>query len=185
MDTERLRSVNTWPQPGRVIIRWPRFSRVAGGDVVRDMDALGPASSTPEAAELPRVDDALSWLQQTVEEAGGVEPLSNPTRNQILLDMTLGDVRCLLIRNRDKEFGGRPARLSPREQEIARMVARGFTNKSIARVLEISLWTVSTHLRRVFAKLGVTTRAAMVARLLEDDLLLRTETASPKPRPRV
>jgi DNA-binding NarL/FixJ family response regulator len=41
--------------------------------------------------------------------------------------------------------------LSPREQEIVRMVARGYPNKTIAGVLNIS-----THLRRVFAKLGVT-----------------------------
>jgi DNA-binding CsgD family transcriptional regulator len=55
--------------------------------------------------------------------------------------------------------------LSPREQEIARMVAQGHPNKTIASALQISSWTVNTHLRRVFAKLGVTSRAAMVARL--------------------
>jgi DNA-binding CsgD family transcriptional regulator len=38
-------------------------------------------------------------------------------------------------------------------------------------VLEISSWTVATHLRRVFAKLGVRTRAAMVARALEEGLI--------------
>jgi DNA-binding CsgD family transcriptional regulator len=59
------------------------------------------------------------------------------------------------------------AELSPREQEIVRMVAMGHPNKTIASVLEISSWTVNTHLRRVFAKLGVTSRAAMVARLAE------------------
>jgi DNA-binding CsgD family transcriptional regulator len=47
------------------------------------------------------------------------------------------------------------------------MVAKGYPNKVIARVLEISSWTVSTHLRRIFAKLGVTTRASMVARLMD------------------
>jgi two-component system, NarL family, nitrate/nitrite response regulator NarL len=31
---------------------------------------------------------------------------------------------------------------------------------------EISSWTVNTYLRRIFAKLGVTSRAAMVARLM-------------------
>ncbi len=48
------------------------------------------------------------------------------------------------------------------------MVAKGYPNKMIARVLEISSWTVSTHLRRIFAKLGVCSRAAMVAHLLEE-----------------
>jgi Bacterial regulatory proteins, luxR family len=34
-----------------------------------------------------------------------------------------------------------------------------------ARNLDVSLWTVSTHLRRVFTKLEVGSRAAMAARL--------------------
>ena len=63
--------------------------------------------------------------------------------------------------------------LSPREQEIARMVASGCTNKEIAAVLDISSWTVSTHLRRIFCKLDVTTRAAMVARLVDPGVILR------------
>jgi DNA-binding CsgD family transcriptional regulator len=64
--------------------------------------------------------------------------------------------------------------LSSREREIARMIAEGHTNKTVAAVLEISSWTVSTHLRRIFAKLGVASRAAMVARLIEEaDIELR------------
>jgi DNA-binding CsgD family transcriptional regulator len=58
--------------------------------------------------------------------------------------------------------------LSPREVEIARMVAKGYPNKTIAAVLDISPWTVCTYLRRIFAKFGVGSRAAMVARLLEE-----------------
>jgi DNA-binding CsgD family transcriptional regulator len=61
--------------------------------------------------------------------------------------------------------------LSARELEIARMIARGHTNRTIAAVLEISPWTVSTHLRRVFAKLDVGSRAAMVARLVAHGLV--------------
>lgn len=57
--------------------------------------------------------------------------------------------------------------LSPRELEIVRLVAKGEVNKTIAAVLEISPWTVATHLRRIYAKLGVTSRAAMVARIFE------------------
>lgn len=47
------------------------------------------------------------------------------------------------------------------------MVAKGHPNKVIADVLNISSWTVCTHLRRIFAKLGVGSRAAMVAQLLD------------------
>ena len=52
--------------------------------------------------------------------------------------------------------------LSERELQIVELVARGKSNKQIAKKLKISEWTVSTHLRRVFAKLKVDSRAAMV-----------------------
>ena len=51
------------------------------------------------------------------------------------------------------------------------MVAKGHPNKVIADVLNISAWTVCTHLRRMFAKLNVTSRAAMVAQLVETGLV--------------
>jgi DNA-binding NarL/FixJ family response regulator len=56
------------------------------------------------------------------------------------------------------------SRLTGRELEIAVLVAQGFATKNIAYRLQISEWTVSTYLRRIFAKLGVDSRAAMVYR---------------------
>jgi DNA-binding CsgD family transcriptional regulator len=52
--------------------------------------------------------------------------------------------------------------LTPRELQIVALVADGRPNKAIAARLRISEWTVSTHLRRIFAKLAVDSRAAMV-----------------------
>ena len=52
--------------------------------------------------------------------------------------------------------------LSERELQIVELVAQGKSNKQIAKKLKISEWTVSTHLRRVFAKLNVDSRAEMV-----------------------
>ncbi len=52
--------------------------------------------------------------------------------------------------------------LSPREQEIICLIAAGLANKQIASRLDISIWTVSAHLRRIFIKLKVDTRAAVV-----------------------
>lgn len=54
--------------------------------------------------------------------------------------------------------------LTGRELQIAMLVAAGQVNKKIARQLHISEWTVATHLRRIFTKLGVDSRAAMVYR---------------------
>lgn len=81
----------------------------------------------------------------------------------VILDIEVDGARYLLLRVPEAQVP-----LSPRELEIARMVARGYPNKTIASVLDISSWTVASHLRRVFTKLGVSSRAAMVARLLED-----------------
>jgi DNA-binding CsgD family transcriptional regulator len=84
---------------------------------------------------------------------------------EILIDTQIDGARYLLVRLPEP----RPllVSLSPREQEIVGMVAKGYPNKTIAGVLDINMWTVCTHLRRTFAKLGVTSRAAMVARLME------------------
>ena len=54
--------------------------------------------------------------------------------------------------------------LTERELQIIAFVALGWSNKQIAKRLQISEWTVSTHLRRIFIKLGVDSRAAMVYR---------------------
>jgi DNA-binding NarL/FixJ family response regulator len=61
--------------------------------------------------------------------------------------------------------------LSPREQAIAQLVAEGLPNKVIAHQLQISQWTVASHLRRLFIKVGVSSRTAMIAKLLSQDLL--------------
>jgi len=53
-------------------------------------------------------------------------------------------------------------RLTARELQVAVLVAQGLATKNIAHRLQISEWTVGTYLRRVFAKLNVESRAAMV-----------------------
>jgi DNA-binding CsgD family transcriptional regulator len=55
--------------------------------------------------------------------------------------------------------------LTAREIQIAALVVRGLTDRSIADALGISYWTVRTHLEHMFRKLEVKNRAALVARL--------------------
>lgn len=53
--------------------------------------------------------------------------------------------------------------LTEREHEILHWVKMGKTNTEISQILEISLNTVKNHLKRIFAKLDVSTRAHAVA----------------------
>ena len=61
--------------------------------------------------------------------------------------------------------------LSTREIEVLREVASGNTNGEIAASLHISQATVKTHLLHIYAKLGVSDRAAAVARAYENGVL--------------
>ncbi|WP_412518468.1 AAA family ATPase [Actinomadura madurae] len=54
-----------------------------------------------------------------------------------------------------------PFGLSPREHEIALLVAEGKSNQQIAEQLFLSVRTVETHLSRVFAKIGVSSRVGV------------------------
>jgi DNA-binding CsgD family transcriptional regulator len=50
------------------------------------------------------------------------------------------------------------AQLTPQEQQIARLVSQGLTNKEVATELYLSPRTIDAHLRAMFAKLGITSR---------------------------
>lgn len=58
------------------------------------------------------------------------------------------------------------ARLTPRELEVARLVARKRSNAEIARVLGVSVRTVDHHVEAAFSKLGIRARWQLTAELL-------------------
>ena len=60
-----------------------------------------------------------------------------------------------------------PGQLTAREQEIARLVAAGLSNRQIAEKLFISRRTVDAHLEHIFAKLGITSRVMLTIHLRE------------------
>jgi DNA-binding CsgD family transcriptional regulator len=53
--------------------------------------------------------------------------------------------------------------LTPRELEVLRLVAMGSSNAEIGHALSISPRTVTTHLTRIFTKLGVSSRTSAIA----------------------
>lgn len=69
-----------------------------------------------------------------------------------------------------------PPKLSPREREIIRWVARGKSNAEISIIVGISRHTVDTHLRRIFNKFGTTDRTVACLRAVELGCILISET---------
>ena len=61
------------------------------------------------------------------------------------------------IRRRDDTV----PRLTPQELQVAELVASGASTKEVAAQLYVSPRTVDSHLRQVFTKLGITSRAAL------------------------
>jgi DNA-binding CsgD family transcriptional regulator len=143
---------------------------------------LHERSSDPNSVEV------LRWL--VAELAGNGVPAAQPIGGltgeegeEIVLDVEISGERWCLTRRLVEPAEDSQPLLSPREQEIARMVAKGYANKNIASILDISSWTVSSHLRRIYAKLGVSSRAAMVACLLETGRIRGQPTQRQTPSP--
>ena len=137
--------------------------RRGGGSTVMNTLNSGGAASEALSSEIEVALRSLASKLQALTCDHGPDGAGAISSESVLLDVVLGDVRLLALRL------SRPAPmslLSPREQEIARMVAQGYANKTIASVLEISSWTVASHLRRIFVKLQVSSRAAMATSLL-------------------
>jgi ATP/maltotriose-dependent transcriptional regulator MalT len=61
--------------------------------------------------------------------------------------------------------------LSGRETDVLALVAKGRSNREIARALFVSEATVKTHLGHVYTKLGVNDRASAVATAYDRGLL--------------
>ncbi len=63
-----------------------------------------------------------------------------------------------------------PTPMSPRELEVAQLVAEGLTNADVARQLHISPRTVTTHLVKIYEKLDLHSRTALTRYVLERGL---------------
>jgi DNA-binding NarL/FixJ family response regulator len=52
--------------------------------------------------------------------------------------------------------------LTPKEREVAKLLCEGLSNKTIAKILNVSIYTVNTHLRNLYTKLKISTRAELI-----------------------
>jgi predicted ATPase/DNA-binding NarL/FixJ family response regulator len=112
--------------------------------------AAAPAGGAGRALTLEQaVDEALAWLGEPESSA---HPGERP--------------------GREDPSGG--AGLSPRELEVAALVARGLSNRQIADELVITSGTANNHVKHILAKLGLESRVQIAAWAIERGLHRRS-----------
>jgi DNA-binding CsgD family transcriptional regulator len=94
-----------------------------------------------------------SLTEATLERGAETVVVIEPTKPQELLPFSMS------------AYG-----LSPREEELVKLVVRGLSTTRISRILFISEHTVQNHLRSVFEKVGVRSRGELVKQLFFDNL---------------
>lgn len=138
--------------------------------------------STPNPAR----DDAVHLLDHELQAClsdyvhphpGGGYDTDSREAAEIVVDTLLATPDVLTALAASLTTSPLPAELSGREREVVALVAKGLPNKTIATRLDISRYTVSSYLRRVFAKLGVSSRAQMVAVAKDQGLLSGAQSA--------
>ena len=61
--------------------------------------------------------------------------------------------------------------ITPRENEVLKLIGRGFSNAEIAELLEVSLYTVNSHIKHLYRKLAVSSRSEAIFEAVQLGLL--------------
>ena len=121
------------------------LSAVEAEALRRGLMTLAAAKPGLPHAELARLGRALAGRGVTIDLAAA-EAIGAP-----------------VVVLRPAGFAAALSALSPREREVAALIARGLSNKAIARALSLSLATVKDHVHRALSKTGLSSRAALAA----------------------
>ncbi|WP_199902661.1 response regulator transcription factor [Azospirillum sp. B4] len=151
--------------------RWPECSILVSsgfGDeahVMRSIEAGAAGYLLKDSAPVRIVDEIRSV-------AAGGSPISPIIARQILLRFRDRGTEVAISPQSPPQGDTGPARagaheeapslLSPREREVLALITKGFTSVEVARMLDLSHFTVRTFVRRIYSKLEVTSKAEAI-----------------------
>lgn len=174
--------VRAWVQDaaGALPCRWPRIAAETGAAVLaewRDDDEAAERHLRSALAlhdevdlRLERVETLLHWgahLRRTGRVVDGREALreallgAEQAGSRWLADQVQKELAVAGGRRRPRES---PDSLTPQEQRVAELAGAGRSYRQIAGELSLSKRTVETHLRRIYAKLGIHSQRELMAR---------------------
>ncbi|HEY7421699.1 MAG TPA: AAA family ATPase [Gaiellaceae bacterium] len=166
---ERLSRIESpWGEAGAA--RCEGLILAAGGDLASAASALDRALTVHERLaqpfDLARSLLALGAIQRRRKERGAAR--ETLTRALTIFEELGAVLWAEKARSELARVGGRAAigaELTPTERRIAELVATGKTNKEVAAQLFVTPRTVEGHLTRIYAKLGVRSRAGLAHRM--------------------
>jgi HD-GYP domain-containing protein (c-di-GMP phosphodiesterase class II) len=136
------------------------------------------ASSLPKAARVLCAADAYQAMteerphRQALSPAQAAAQLSQEAKNGRLDREVVDAVLVSVGQTRARERAAWPAALTEREVQVLRLVAQAKSEKEIAKQLFISINTVHHHVKQIYEKTGVSTRAGAALFAMENDLIL-------------
>ncbi len=155
----------TAPRCALLDIRMPSMSGLELQQVLRERGIELPVIFMTGHADVSMAVQAM--------KSGACDFIEKPFKDQLVLDAVAAAMRCsgeaLLAATRRQSAHAALTTLSPREQEVARLVALGQPNKQIAARLGISEKTVHIHRQHVMEKAGVSSAAELARLVLRAD----------------
>jgi HD-GYP domain-containing protein (c-di-GMP phosphodiesterase class II) len=133
------------------------------------------AAMIPDGARVLAAADAYQAMTQERPHRPALTP--GAAAEQLSSEVARGRLDAEAVRAVLEAAGHPPARLtwpaglSDREVQVLRLVARGHSNREVARLLWISPKTAGHHIQHIYAKIGVSTRAAAAMFAMEHNLI--------------
>ena len=157
-----------FPAAGGCLVLDIRMPRVSGLELQRRLNAAGSAFPIVFMTGHGEVELAVQAMKE-----GAIDFLQKPFKDQLFLDTVERAVSISIERQsanqRCLEARLILAKLSPRENEVARHLAQGLSNKEIGRELNISDNTVHVHRQHLMEKTGVSSAAELARLILRAD----------------
>lgn len=113
---------------------------------------------------------ADGYLLKDIEPEELIEQIRLAAQGQMALSTELTQVLAQAIRSRPVSSQAHPSMLTKREKDVLKLIAKGKSNKMIARNLDIAEGTVKVHVKRLLSKLGMRSRTEAAVWVVENEL---------------
>jgi two-component system nitrate/nitrite response regulator NarL len=123
---------------------------------------------------------ADGYLLKDMEPEDILESLRRATQGRVVISERLTELLAHALRQDPRPQRPEQAGLTPREEEILALIARGYSNKLIARELDLTVGTVKVHVKHILKKLALKTRVEAAVWAINSQV--RGVTAAPNQR---